>query len=275
MLLLSLKVNLRSLPKGSRPFGRANRMRARQRIIASTRERRVVDPPGPSYDEADSWRRVTMARKMRLGVNIDHVATVRNARGGVVPDPVRAAQMALAAGADGITAHLREDRRHIVDEDMRRSSATVEAAQFRDGGDRADARHRAAHQAARLLPGAGKAHGAHHRGRARRGRRHEHLTPFVDELSRAGVRVSLFIEPSTEALEAAAELRAPVVELHTGAWCHAAGAGRDGKARAPNSSGCAPAAARVRTTRARMPCRPWPRFRHAADRSPPCRRSSS
>ena len=79
---------------------------------------------------------------LRLGVNVDHVATIRNARGGAVPDPVRAALMAIEAGADGITAHLREDRRHIHDDDMRRLKASInEAAQFRDGGDRGHARH--------------------------------------------------------------------------------------------------------------------------------------
>ena len=104
---------------------------------------------------------------LRLGVNVDHVATVRNARGGAVPDPVRAALMAIEAGADGITAHLREDRRHILDDDMVRLKASIaQAAQFRDGRDRGHARHCAQHSSARLLPRAGKADGTHHRRRS-------------------------------------------------------------------------------------------------------------
>ncbi len=105
---------------------------------------------------------------LRLGVNVDHVATVRNARGGAVPDPVRAALIAIEAGADGITAHLREDRRHIRDDDMKPpQGGDLEAAQLRDGGDRPDAGHRAQGEAARLLPGAGKADRAHDGRRAR------------------------------------------------------------------------------------------------------------
>ena len=163
---------------------------------------------------------------LRLGVNIDHVATVRNARGGKLPDPLRAAAIAAAAGADGITAHLREDRRHITDEDIARlrreialplnleMAATPEMLQIA-------LRHRP--HACCLVP-------------EKRTERtteggldvvggHDYLKPFVSELSRAGIRVSLFIEPSGEALAAAASLKAPVVELHTGAWCDATTAG--------------------------------------------------
>ena len=168
---------------------------------------------------------------LRLGVNIDHVATVRNARGGAVPDPLRAALLAIEAGADGVTAHLREDRRHIRDEDMRRLKAGIskplnfEMAATEQMLDIALDIHP---HASCLVP-------------ERRTERtteggldvvggHDYLKPFVSELSRAGVRVSLFIEPSGEALAAAASLRAQVVELHTGAWCDAAAAGEKDRA---------------------------------------------
>ncbi len=161
-------------------------------------------------------------KPLRLGVNIDHVATVRNARGGTRPDPVRAAALALAAGADGITAHLREDRRHIRDEDMARLKAEIAAPlnfEMAATEQMLDIALRVAPHAVCLVP-------------EKRTERtteggldvvggHNHLVPFVNELSRAGIRVSLFIEPSPDALEVAVSIRAPVVELHTGAWCHA------------------------------------------------------
>src|SRR5271166_3720295 len=160
--------------------------------------------------------------KIRLGVNVDHVATLRNARGGAVPDPVRAAQSALAAGADGITAHLREDRRHINDDDMRRLKASIDAPlnfEMAATEQMLDIALKTRPHACCLVP-------------EKRTERtteggldvvggHKHLLPFVDELSRSGIRVSLFVEPSFEALAAAAAIRAPVVELHTGAWCNA------------------------------------------------------
>src|SRR5580658_4655541 len=159
---------------------------------------------------------------LRLGVNVDHVATVRNARGGAVPDPVRAALLAIEAGADGITAHLREDRRHIRDEDMLRLKAAISKPlnfEMAATDQMLDIALRLKPHACCLVP-------------EKRTERtteggldviagHDYLKPFVAELSRAGVRVSLFIEPSIEALEASASLRAPVVELHTGAWCNA------------------------------------------------------
>ena len=165
---------------------------------------------------------VQVQRELRLGVNIDHVATVRNARGGAIPDPVRAAQIAIEAGADGITAHLREDRRHIMDDDIARLNAMIskplnlEMAATTQMLDIALKTHP---HAACLVP-------------EKRTERtteggldviggHNHLRPYVSELSRAGIRVSLFIEPSIEALDASAKIGAPVVELHTGAWCHA------------------------------------------------------
>jgi pyridoxine 5-phosphate synthase len=160
--------------------------------------------------------------ELRLGVNVDHVATVRNARGGAVPDPVRAALLAIEAGADGITAHLREDRRHIHDDDMRRLKAAIskplnfEMAATESMLDMAlSVRPHACclvpeNRTERTTEGGLNVVGGFN-----------HLKPFVAELGRAGIRVSLFIEPSIEALDAAAALRAPVVELHTGAWCDA------------------------------------------------------
>jgi len=160
--------------------------------------------------------------ELRLGVNVDHVATVRNARGGAVPDPVRAALLAIEAGADGITAHLREDRRHIHDDDMRRLKAAIsKPLNFEMAATEAmlDMALSIRPHACCLVP-------ENRTERTTEGGLNvvggfDHLKPFVAELGRAGVRVSLFIEPSIEALDAAAGLRAPVVELHTGAWCDA------------------------------------------------------
>ena len=159
---------------------------------------------------------------LRLGVNVDHVATVRNARGGGVPDPVRAALLAIEAGADGITAHLREDRRHIHDDDMKRLKAAIgKPLNFEMAATEAmlDIALRIRPHACCLVP------------EKRTERTTEggldviggfgSLKPFVAELGKAGVRVSMFIEPSIDALKASADLGAPVVELHTGAWCDA------------------------------------------------------
>ena len=172
-----------------------------------------------------------MSAPLRLGVNVDHVATVRNARGGAVPDPVRAALIAIEAGVDGITAHLREDRRHIRDDDMARlKSAIAKPLNFEMAATEQmlDIALRTKPHACCLVP-------------EKRTERtteggldviggHDYLKPFVDELSRAGVRVSMFIEPSIEALRACASLRAPVVELHTGAWCDALAQGEAARA---------------------------------------------
>jgi pyridoxine 5-phosphate synthase len=159
---------------------------------------------------------------VRLGVNIDHVATLRNARGGAVPDPVRAAMLAIEAGADGITAHLREDRRHIRDEDMRRLKATISkplnfemAATDEMVAIALDTRPHACclvpeKRSERTTEGGLDVAG-----------RHEHLRLVAAELAQAGVRVSLFIEPSRTAVAASRAIGAPVVELHTGAWCDA------------------------------------------------------
>jgi pyridoxine 5-phosphate synthase len=160
--------------------------------------------------------------ELRLGVNVDHVATLRNARGGAVPDPLRAALIAIEAGADGITAHLREDRRHIRDDDMPRLKAAItKPLNFEMAATEAmlDMALSVRPHACCLVP-------ENRTERTTEGGLNvvggfAHLKPFVAELGRAGVRVSLFIEPSIEALDAAAALHAPVVELHTGAWCDA------------------------------------------------------
>ena len=165
---------------------------------------------------------------LRLGVNIDHVATIRNARGGLHPDPVRAAHLAAAAGADGITAHLREDRRHIADRDIERLANEIalplnfEMAATEEMVGIA-LRHRP--HAACIVPerreertteGGLDVAGAK-----------ERLRPLVARLGEAGIRVSMFIEADLAQLDAAREIGAPVVELHTGAYCDHSGPARD------------------------------------------------
>jgi pyridoxine 5-phosphate synthase len=161
---------------------------------------------------------------LRLGVNIDHVATVRNARGGEHPDPVRAARIAAAAGADGITAHLREDRRHIRDDDIARLMGEVDLPLNLEMAATEEMlaialRHRP--HAACIVPekreertteGGLDAYG-----------QFAALQPLVTKLRDAGIRVSLFIEPSAEQVEAAIRLGAPVVEFHTGRYAHREG----------------------------------------------------
>jgi pyridoxine 5-phosphate synthase len=168
---------------------------------------------------------------LRLGVNIDHVATVRNARGGALPDPVRAALVAIEAGADGITAHLREDRRHIRDEDMARLQREIsKPLNFEMAATDemvAIALHTRPH-AACLVPE--KRSERTTEGGLDVSGGHDRLKVIAAELARAGLRVSLFIEPSFEALEASKSIGAPVVELHTGAWCDAIAYGEQEKA---------------------------------------------
>jgi pyridoxine 5-phosphate synthase len=167
---------------------------------------------------------------IRLGVNIDHVATVRNARGGRHPDPVKAAEIAIAAGADGITAHLREDRRHIVDDDIARLKERLTkplnfemAATPEMVGIACKVRPHAAcivpeRREERTTEGGLDAAG-----------QREILRGTVDKLTEAGIRVSLFIAAEPAQIEAAAAIGAPVIEIHTGAWCDAVAA-RDGVA---------------------------------------------
>ncbi|MFQ5773314.1 MAG: pyridoxine 5'-phosphate synthase [Kiloniellaceae bacterium] len=159
---------------------------------------------------------------LRLGVNIDHVATIRNARGGGHPDPVRAARLAAAAGADGITAHLREDRRHISDDDIRRLSEGVDLPLNLEMAAteemlRIALRHRP--HAACIVPEKRRELTTEGGLDAAGGR--EVLQPYCDRLAAAGIRVSLFVDPEPHQLEAARALGAPVVELHTGAYCEA------------------------------------------------------
>lgn len=166
-----------------------------------------------------------MTNALRLGVNIDHVATIRNARGGPHPDPVRAARAAAAAGADGITAHLREDRRHMTDDDIQRLSDQIDLPlnlEMAATDEMLEIALRHTPHAACIVP-------------ERRAERtteggldvvggHNHLVPFVKRLTDAGIRVSLFIEPDPRQIETAHRLGAPVIELHTGRYCDLDGA---------------------------------------------------
>ena len=161
-------------------------------------------------------------RYLRLGVNIDHVATIRNARGGVHPDPVRAALAAAAAGADGITAHLREDRRHMTDNDIVRLTEEIELPlnlEMAATDEMLQIALRHVPHAACIVPEK-RQERTTEGGLAVAGAQ-EFLAPFVRELSGAGIRVSLFIEPDIRQVEAAHSLGASVVELHTGAYCEA------------------------------------------------------
>jgi pyridoxine 5-phosphate synthase len=171
---------------------------------------------------------MTMPRPLRLGVNIDHVATIRNARGGKHPDPVRAARLAAQAGADGITAHLREDRRHISDHDIDRLAAEIDLPLNLEMAATPEMlavalRHRP--HAACIVPEK-RTEVTTEGGLDAAGGR-EHLAPYVEKLRAAGIRVSLFIDPDEPQLAAARALGAPVVELHTGAYCEAEGAARE------------------------------------------------
>ncbi|MCM8733871.1 pyridoxine 5'-phosphate synthase [Azospirillum sp. A1-3] len=163
-----------------------------------------------------------MSRFLRLGVNIDHVATVRNARGGAHPDPVRAARLAIEAGADGITAHLREDRRHIVDRDIERLMAEIDRPlnfEMAATGEMLGIALRHKPHAACLVPE--KRTEVTTEGGLDVIGQYDQLVRPVGELGAAGIRVSLFIDPEPAQLDAAKRLGAPVVELHTGAYCDA------------------------------------------------------
>jgi pyridoxine 5-phosphate synthase len=166
--------------------------------------------------------------RLRLGVNIDHVATIRNARGGRDPDPVRAAKLAATAGADGITAHLREDRRHISDEDIERLIHEIDLPlnlemAATDEMLRIALKYRP--HAACIVPE--KREERTTEGGIDAAGQHNKLAPVVRALGDAKVRVSLFVEPDRRQLDAARSLGAPVVELHTGAYCDSVGAVRE------------------------------------------------
>ena len=176
---------------------------------------------------------------LRLGVNIDHVATVRNARGAGYPDPVRAALLAAEAGADGITAHLREDRRHITDDDIARLAAALTVPLNLEMAATEEMlgialRHRP--HAACIVPE--KREEVTTEGGLDAAGLFDRLAPMVAALGAAGVRVSLFIEPDARQIDAAVRLRAPVVELHTGRYAEL-----DGEARAAELRRLADAAA--------------------------------
>jgi pyridoxine 5-phosphate synthase len=162
---------------------------------------------------------------IRLGVNIDHVATIRNARGGIHPDPVRAAVLAAKAGADQITAHLREDRRHISDEDIRRLTTEIELPLNLEMA----ATEEMLTIALRHQPFAACVVPEKRRELTTEGgldvkASMRTLAPIVDKLKAAGIRVSLFIDPDAEQMRAAHTLGASVVEIHTGGYCEAKGA---------------------------------------------------
>ena len=165
-----------------------------------------------------------MTRHLRLGVNIDHVATIRNARGGDHPDPVRAAIAAARAGADGVTAHLREDRRHITDEDIDRLMAEIDLPLNLEMAATEEMLEIAlAHRphAACIVPE--KREERTTEGGLDAAGQHNHLAYYVDRLRSANIRVSLFIEPDERQVEAALRLGAPVVEFHTGRYAHVQG----------------------------------------------------
>ena len=173
------------------------------------------------------------APRLRLGVNIDHVATIRNARGGRYPDPVRAAKLAIAAGADGITAHLREDRRHIRDDDIARLMAEIDKPLNLEMA----ATDEMLAIALKTKPHAACVVPEKRTERTTEGgldavRQRAQLAPVVQALNAAGIRVSLFIGAQPEQIEAAAALGAPVIEIHTGAWCDALMEGRKPEAEA-------------------------------------------
>ena len=164
---------------------------------------------------------------IRLGFNVDHVATIRNARGGAHPDPVRAAKVAIEAGADGITAHLREDRRHIRDEDMARLKAEIAKPlnfEMAATDEMVAIAVRTRPHAACLVPER-RAEVTTEGGLDAAGQ-HNMLAPVVAKLVEAGIRVSLFVAADPAQIEVAARLRSPVIEIHTGAWCDALAQGR-------------------------------------------------
>ena len=173
------------------------------------------------------------APPLRLGVNVDHVATLRNARGGQRPDPIRAAQVAIEAGADGITAHLREDRRHIRDDDIARLKAEIDKPlnfEMAATAEMVGIALKTKPHAVCLVP-------EKRTERTTEGgldvvKQKAQLAPVVHELKHAGIRVSLFIGAAAAQIEAAATLGAPVVEIHTGTWCDALTEGRATEAKA-------------------------------------------
>ena len=168
-----------------------------------------------------------MVKPLRLGVNIDHVATVRNARGGLHPDPVRAAKLAIAAGCDGITAHLREDRRHIRDDDIARLKAEIDKPlnfEMAATDEMLAIALKTKPHAVCIVPE--KRSERTTEGGLDAAGQQAALKPLVHALKHAGIRVSLFIAAHPAQIEAAAELGSDVIEIHTGAWCDALADGK-------------------------------------------------
>ncbi|MES1201684.1 MAG: pyridoxine 5'-phosphate synthase [Pseudomonadota bacterium] len=163
-----------------------------------------------------------MSERVRLGVNIDHVATIRNARGGAHPDPIRAAEIAAQAGADGITLHIREDRRHMREEDLLRLSRSMQLPLNLEMA----CTEEMLTIALRVLPHACCLVPERREERTTEGgldvaAGHNHVAPYVRALREAGIRVSLFIDPDPVQIAVAEALAAPVVELHVGSYCEA------------------------------------------------------
>jgi pyridoxine 5-phosphate synthase len=168
---------------------------------------------------------------LRLGVNVDHVATIRNARGGRHPDPVRAAKLAIAAGCDGITAHLREDRRHIRDDDIARLKAEIDKPlnfEMAATDEMLAIALKTKPHAVCLVPE--KRTERTTEGGLDAVKQSAQIKPVVHELKHAGIRVSLFIGAAPVQIEAAVTLGAPVIEIHTGTWCDALSEGRRAEA---------------------------------------------
>src|ERR1051326_1953407 len=200
----------------------------RQSILFKKMDARVE----PAHDDLNS-EQVMPVSPLRLGVNVDHVATLRNARGGPRPDPVRAAQVAIEAGADGITAHLREDRRHIRDEDMARLKAEISKPLNFEMAATADMLRislATKPRAVCLVPE--RREELTTEGGLDVVGQHNTLAPFIARLNDAGVRGSLFLAAHPAQIEMAARLRAPVIEIHTGGWCDDVVAGHTATAQA-------------------------------------------
>ncbi len=171
---------------------------------------------------------MSVIRELRLGVNIDHVATIRNARGGGHPDPVLAARLAAKAGADGITAHLREDRRHIGDDDIERLSSEIDLPlnlEMAATDEMLAIALRHQPNACCLVPE--KREELTTEGGLDVAAKHNQIAPYVTKLAEAGIRVSLFIDPSSVQFAVAKAMGAHIVELHAGAYCEAVISGDD------------------------------------------------
>lgn len=175
-----------------------------------------------ALERTETQRGTGVVAHLRLGVNIDHIATIRNARGGRHPDPVRAAKLATEAGADGITAHLREDRRHIRDEDIARLKGEITKPLNFEMAATAEMLAivlKTKPHACCIVPEKRSERTTEGGLDAVAGR--AILAPAVKSLSAAGIRVSLFIAADAAQIKTAQEIGAPVIEIHTGAWCEA------------------------------------------------------